>query len=872
MKINTKKLAESYINYIFDKPKKIIAIALIVLVLCTIYTVNHLKINNDLSSLLPTHTPSVLALKESTKRFGSSDKFIIALRGDDPVLLSQLQTKIKKEMDTNWKDVLVSAQIKRDNQFFIDHALLYLPVEHLERIRDNLGIIQRDLSDAVNPFLVNLESANDTLQNSSKKKPKKSDNLVWFNSDIPQELGLPDEAADAFKGFYNATTKKNKDSVTSSNKKIKEWDTKANIPDSLKTFLIGQDKTDSSFHAIVTCKLTGSSTNLIFTEKVINRANKLLEPLQKQHGDKVILQIQGSYEGLKDVEALKSDGVIATIISIILIIILVIGFFRSFLAAFLLISQILFAAGIMLFFTALIYGQLNPYTLFVAAIIIGMGIDFSIHMMGNAQRLGNIMNLKEALTETINSLLKPMFLGALTTVAGLLTLLIADFKGFYEFGVIASIGVTLAFITAIFGLPVLIAAVGGLPKNHQVKLIPDKWSDNDIKRKLNKAVIALTAIIVLFLCFSPWTEFEYNFRNLRPAKEKKADAPVKIKSNVAMETKRTGSQPAAVMGDSPEELDKLYDTLMTRLNKDKDPMLRSFLTLKTFVPTQNDQEERLEIIEEIGDLIHARVFNNISGDDSVMVKKLRSMVDVKTFGPKDIPKWALNILTEIDGQYGRIGFIYGKYKSWDAREMKKFKDKYGSWKFGEKDLRVYSSAFIVSDVIEAVKHDSTKMAIFIFFVLIITLCITLKNLKLVLISMIPLSSAVLFTIGIMGFINLSIGLGKIGMYNVIVIPMVLGIGIDSTIHLLYATLSDPKKSLREIYNTTGTMVIMASATTIASFIGMLLINHKGLRTIGELAVIALVSTLVTALIYTPWLAKRFAKNNPDILTKKDTNN
>jgi predicted RND superfamily exporter protein len=808
------------------------------------YTANNLKLNNDLASLLPENTPSVKALNESTERFGSSDKFLIAIRAEDPQIVAELQDSIQKHMLADWKDILISAQIERDNQFFVDHALLYLPVEHLERIRDNLGILQREMSDAINPFLVDLSDEDD--------QKTKAEDLVWFDASIPQELGLPDEAADAFSGFY-----KKKDSTQSTKKK---WDPKAALPEHLKNRLIGQHKTDLSWNGLIQCKLTGSSTDLNFTERVLARADSLLSPYRAKYGgQKVYIEVRGSYEGLKDVEKLKGDGYIATAISIILILFVVIAFFRSILAAFILVFQVLFAAILMLFFTALFYGQLNPYTLFVAAIIIGMGIDFAIHMMGVAQRFNADMPLADALEKTIHELLSPMALAAITTIAGLLTLLIADFRGFYEFGVIASVGVGLSLLSSILGLPVLLTLIGGLPKIKQNDFLPRRWSDDSLNPRLQRYARSLMIVILLSVAFFPWAEFEHNFRNLRPPKTKEDNNEDKAHTGVALETKRKSSQPAAVLGNNPEELNRLYDTLMVRLHQEKDPMLASFLTLKTFVPTEDDQEERLEVIEEINDMISARVFNKVKGDDSLMVEKLRRMSEVEAFSAEEIPVWALDLLKEKNGSYGNIGFIYGRYKSWDAREMHKFQERFGHWNFGGEDLRVFSSAFITSDVIQSVKKDSAKMGVFIFIVLMLTLTLVLRDKRLVLISILPLSAGILLTIGLMGLTNLTIGLGKITMFNVIVIPMVLGVGIDATIHLLHSATHHYDKGLRYLYNTTGRMVAAASMTTISGFLGMLFIEHKGLRTIGEIAVISIFASFITAMIFTPWLARKFYK-------------
>ena len=99
------------------------------------------------------------------------------------------------------------------------------------------------------------------------------------------------------------------------------------------------------------------------------------------------------------------------------------------------------------------------------------------------------------------------------------------------------------------------------------------------------------------------------------------------------------------MGSTTEQLDKLYDTLMIRLHKEKDPTLRSFLTLKTFVPPIDSQESRLEIIEEIRDLVNYKVFDRAEGEDSANIAALRKLAQVEeTFTAEEIPDWALDLL------------------------------------------------------------------------------------------------------------------------------------------------------------------------------------------------------------------------------------
>ena len=140
-----------------------------------------LKLDADLSHLLPEGTPSVKALEESYQRFGSTDKFMIAIQSEDLNLVVALQDSIAEYIHKNWEGDFVSTQVDNDNQFFKDNALLYLPVKHLENIRDNLEDLQLEIGRKNGPLVVDLlsgDSASVTDSATANAAPAKK-KRVW---------------------------------------------------------------------------------------------------------------------------------------------------------------------------------------------------------------------------------------------------------------------------------------------------------------------------------------------------------------------------------------------------------------------------------------------------------------------------------------------------------------------------------------------------------------------------------------------------------------------------------------------------------------------------------------------------------------------
>ena len=475
-----------------------------------------LKLDADLSHLLPENTPSVKALEESYQRFGSTDRFMIAIQSEDVELVAALQDSISDYIRKNWQGDYVSTQVDNDNKFFKDNALLYLPVKHLENIRENLEDLQLEIGRKNGPLVVDLLGDDSAPADSANGTAPAKKERVWFDANLPQELGLPDEAVGAFDTFFK---KKEEDKKPKAGEP-EEWDKKKYVPAHLKTRLIGCPRPDSTgkilFNGVVNAKLLRPSTDYEFVTHILARTDSLLNYFNsKTYPVPTRFTVEGTYEGLKEVDDVANDSIFSFGISLVLIILLTMFFFRSVKGPILVTSSVLYACLPTLAFTALFYGKLNPFTVFVASIILGIGIDYSIHILGTSQKLMHKhATLEEVLEAAQRKMLKPFILASFTTIAAFLTLLAAHFRGFYEFGVVASMGVLFSMLTSVLVLPVFIKCMGGIPKAPDNTLLPKSWDESKILRFFKYAAFAGFALGAVSLWFAQDVDFEHNMVNV----------------------------------------------------------------------------------------------------------------------------------------------------------------------------------------------------------------------------------------------------------------------------------------------------------------------------------------------------------------------
>jgi hypothetical protein len=125
--------------------------------------------------------------------------------------------------------------------------------------------------------------------------------------------------------------------------------------------------------------------------------------------------------------------------------------------------------------------------------------------------------------------------------------------------------------------------------------------------------------------------------------------------------------------------------------------------------------------------------------------------------------------------------------------------------------------------------------------------------------MAPLFLAGLFTAGTAVLVGIPLNFA-----DVIVLPLLLGIGVDSGIHLVHRARMGAAEPVDLLGTSTARAVMFSATTTIASFGTLAFASHRGMASLGQLLTVGVAYTVVGNLILLPALitlrdrrAKRF---------------
>jgi uncharacterized protein len=133
------------------------------------------------------------------------------------------------------------------------------------------------------------------------------------------------------------------------------------------------------------------------------------------------------------------------------------------------------------------------------------------------------------------------------------------------------------------------------------------------------------------------------------------------------------------------------------------------------------------------------------------------------------------------------------------------------------------------------------------------LVLDFANLKKALFALVPVLIGMGWMVGIYAIVGL-----RLNVATIVVMPLVLGIGIDAGVHMMHrweinSRVNGGRARVDEIIHGTGGAVILSSLTTMVGFAGLLLGVHLGMVQLGAAMVIGIGCTLVASVVVLPAL-------------------
>jgi predicted RND superfamily exporter protein len=210
--------------------------------------------------------------------------------------------------------------------------------------------------------------------------------------------------------------------------------------------------------------------------------------------------------------------------------------------------------------------------------------------------------------------------------------------------------------------------------------------------------------------------------------------------------------------------------------------------------------------------------------------------------------------------------IRERYMSDEGRNLVTVYSSVDVWKFDKMELflnatrkvseRVTGSVVLVDRLIVMLGSAGLAATLLALGAVFVILLIDFRSLRYAIVGTIPLLAGFAWMLG--SFVLLG---WKFDVANVAAIPLILGIGIDDSVHMLHGLKREGVRGMSEVLRHTGRALVLTSLTTGIAFGSIAFASHVGLAGMGLLLVLGVGSCLITSLGLLPALARIFFKKD-----------
>ena len=842
----------------------VVVTATLAAVLSTWLTIQHAQIDTNTENMLSDQLDWRIAYNNYKEKFPYfSDTIILVIEGPTAELTLEASSYFAKE--------IVKFGVKSEHiffpeseDFFRQNKFLYLDLDELVDVADTLT---------------------------------QSQAVLGMLAQDPSILGLLDVTNLIYAKNIDQNMESSRPFVDSLTKSLDAFLSGASTPMSWQSLLDSERKISQPHRILFTIQPDLRFDELLPGSKLIEHIRDISHSISAHKWPNVNVRLTGhaalGYDELDSViEGAGKAGILA-LIAILLV--LSIGL-KSPSAVFSIIFVVIIGLTYTSAFATIAIGSLNMISIAFSVLYVGLAADFAIHFYPTYIEESIKNSQVKALEKATEHNIAPLCLCAFTTSIGFLAFIPTAYKGVGELGLIAGVGMIVGLLSSFTILPAIMSIFPGVP--------PRKYPSNTCK----KDKFLLTPQRKLFLLSSALIFLG----GLHVTKQATFDAnPIHLNNPEAesVTTLNDLSSEGIVIINSINFVARDEQTAINLVGAlTKLPEVKEVKTIQDFIP--DSQNEKLKAIENMMWSLGGDIEISSPTNDPLLLEKNidRNLVTIKdidnpTFQTMAFSK-TLNRLKQADmnlDDQEKKKF----YRQLDSHIMRHFPALISQINIGTEAEKIslqslpktlkerwmshdgsYRLEIIPRNVLdtnektehfikivrEVVGQNATGVPIinseasqaviksfmqaFLFAIVLVTSVVWLstKSIKQLLVVLTPLVVGCVCTVATLVILEISFNFA-----NIIALPLLIGISVDSTLHVLYRYKRMQQKYEYFLRTGTAKAVFLSALTTGASFGNLAFSPHAGTASMGVLLSIGLVVNLICSLLLLPLLLEYFMK-------------
>jgi hopanoid biosynthesis associated RND transporter like protein HpnN len=856
------ELSARVIEAVDRRPGRVVGVVLVATLVLGAYAARNLGVNADTNAMIAADLPFRVQARRFEQTFRAAEDQILVLVDGESASAAGRAAQALADRLAGRQDLFERVLVVGGGAFFDRNALLYLDVPELEEFTDRLARVQ--------PFLA--EIARDP-------------SLVGVTGLLRQAVAARREGADPGMDLAAAL-----DRVSLATEAALAG---RPAPDPWGDALIGGEMSESARHRVVSASPRRDFGELLDAAPAIAAIRAAARDLELDRDHGVEVRVTGNavlnYEELAVVESqARAIGVAAFSLFSAAVYFAV----RSARVVLALATSLLVSLVWTNAFAAAAVGHLNQVSAGFNVLVVGLGGELGIHFcLRYVELVAQGRPRTRALRETGLTIGSSLLSSAGTTAIGFLVFLPTDYKGVAELGLISGAGVLLSLLATFTVLPALLAL--GAPAAPRLARAQTPWLARlehvpvARSRPLRWTALAVGIGSALLV---PRARFDHNPVNLRDPGTESVQAFHDLLS-------RSETSPwtvDVVLQDLPSA-----EAMAERIAEL--PPVRRAVTLADYVP--RDQDAKLELLELASYFVPApgpaapppdaaaqlaalaRLEAELSRDAGTppearlgasearladALRRFRTGPGAGASGDGALALLHANVVGTLPRQLADLATALAPDRVGLADLPGELRDQMlaadGRARIQVLAREDLSNAAALEEFVAAVRAlapDATGSAVSLvewgrvtsramqqalsvgLVCMFAFLFLLWRNLWDSVLAFFPLALAALACVAVMVLVDMPFNFA-----NVIVLPMLIGMGIDNGVHLVHRHRTNPEE-VDVLATSTARAVFFSALTTVLAFGALAVAPHRGMASLGRLLTLGVAATLVCYVVVLP---------------------
>jgi 1-acyl-sn-glycerol-3-phosphate acyltransferase len=549
---------------------------------------------------------------------------------------------------------------------------------------------------------------------------------------------------------------------------------------------------------------------------------------------------------------LRQDTSLTLSITVIVLVLFLGLYFRKKAAPFIILIPVLFGALFSLTIIYFIKGNLSIIALGTGSVVLGIAINYSLHVFNHYRHTKSIAQVFKDLT-------LPLTVGSFTTIGGFFCLEFVQSEMLKDLGLFAGFSLIGASLCSLVFLPQFISTK---EEERHHKMIKFSWIDKmaSYNPEYNKFIVVGIVLLTVAFCYTAnYVTFEFDLADMSYMSPKLKQAETKLNRINKFSLK---SVYLVTEGKTLDEVlvnnEKLSDQIEAL--KEKNVVIK-YSGISSLVISDSLQKERIErwnkywtaekkqqlfaTLEQQGVAMGFKpsAFDNFKAllNKHFDVANRQNMAELRKSFLDDF-------INEKPGHATVVTLVQTTPKNKEA-VYDAFKD--------NPNVTVIDKQYITTKLVQIIHSDFTKIAIMSSLLVLMVLWLTYGRIELTLVSFIPMFISMIWILGLMGIFGI-----EFNIINIIISALIFGLGDDYSLYIMDGLLQEYKTG-KKILSSYKTSIFLSAITTITGLGVLIFAKHPALKSIAFISIIGICCVVIMAQILIPFLFNILVKNRTE---------